>query len=129
MLSVCEMPQCINNQKEPDMAQQVPHGKHTLSLISAESAVYSRGALCLEGGRGGPHLSSLHKQEKSHKRRCMTSWDGGEWGGDYGWKRPQRQIVEFSLFVVSMHRVMICDLRSAWLQASVQGKGFYQWAS
>lgn len=34
----CEMPQCINNQNKPDTAQQVPRGKHTLSLITAVSA-------------------------------------------------------------------------------------------
>lgn len=38
MVIVCERPQCINNQNKPDMAQQVPHGKHTLSLITAVSA-------------------------------------------------------------------------------------------
>lgn len=47
MVIVCEMPQCINNQNEPDTAQQFPHGKHTLSLITAASVGYSREALCL----------------------------------------------------------------------------------
>lgn len=44
-MSVCEMPQCIGNQNKPGTAQQVPHGKHKLSLITAVSVGYSRGPL------------------------------------------------------------------------------------
>lgn len=44
-MSVCEMPQCISNQNKPGTAQQVPHGKHKLSLITAVSVGYSRGPL------------------------------------------------------------------------------------
>lgn len=36
MVIVCEMPQCINNQNMPDMAQQVPHGKHAEPYHSGE---------------------------------------------------------------------------------------------
>lgn len=42
-MSVCEMPQCISNQNKPGTAQQVPHGKHKLSLITAVSVGYSSG--------------------------------------------------------------------------------------
>ncbi len=63
---VCEMPQCINNQNKPDTAQQVPRGKHTLSLITAVSAGYSREALCLLccalscRGRGASGMAAPH---------------------------------------------------------------------
>lgn len=54
---VCEMPQCFNRQNKPDTAQQVPHSKHTLSLITAVTAACSREALCLfvlsRAGEGG----------------------------------------------------------------------------
>lgn len=88
MVIVCEMPQCINNQNKPDMAQQVPHGKHTLGLIAAVSAGYSRDGLCLvlfraelqRAGWGGGwlHLSKTQftQAEMPDKRRCMTSYAG-----------------------------------------------------
>lgn len=48
MIIGCEMPQCIHNRNKRDTAQQVLHGKHTLSLITAVSTGYGkREALCL----------------------------------------------------------------------------------
>lgn len=77
---VCEMPQCIHNQNKRDMAQQVPHGKHMLSLITAVRAGYSREALCLFCSglscRGRGTLEWLHLTRSSlHRQRRQTKED------------------------------------------------------
>lgn len=80
VIMVCEMPQCIHNQNKRDMAQQVPHGKHTLSLITAVCAGYSGEALCLFCSglscRGRGTLEWLHLTRGSlHRQRRQTKED------------------------------------------------------
>lgn len=143
-MSVCEMPQCISNQNEPGTAQQVPHGKHKLSLITAVSVGYSREALCLFPfsvfcsrlscrGRGAPlkwlHLarSSFHKPKATKKIICMTSYGGEDWCRDYifsyrkCWKGHSDGFWSFSR-CGSLQ--MIYNLRFVWLQVSLQARAF-----
>lgn len=114
VIIVCEMPQCIHNQNKRDMAQQVPHGKHTLSLITAVCAGYSGEALCLfcSGlscrGRGTLewlHLtrSSLHRQRRQTKEDAWLPYGGEDWSRDFissyrrGWKGHGDRLWNFSL--------------------------------
>lgn len=120
MIIGCEMPQCIHNRNKRDTAQQVLHGKHTLSLITAVSTGYGkREALCLffvfwtelqRAGRGGgdsgmaaPHEKQFTQAERANKRRCMTSHGGQDAISrlhlliSQKLERPQWQIVEFFL--------------------------------
>lgn len=69
----------------PDTAQQVPHGKHMLSLITAVGAGSSREAFCLfcsglncrgRGCRPKPHEKRFTRARESHERGCVTSHGG-----------------------------------------------------
>lgn len=139
------MPQCIHNRNKRDTAQQVLHGKHTLSLITAVSTGYGkREALCLffvfwteqqrAGGRrvgwegvsgmAAPHEKQFTQAERANKRRRMTSHSGEDAISrshlliSQKLERPQWQIVEFVLLPWwSM-------MYTQWLQGSMQGRAF-----
>lgn len=80
VIIACEMLQWFHNQNKRDMAQQVPHSKHTLSLITAVWAGCSAEALCLFCSglscRGRGTLEWLHLTRSSlHKLRRQTKED------------------------------------------------------
>lgn len=115
----------------PDTAQQVPHGKHTLSLITAVGAGSSSGeAFCLflfwaelqRAGGAGRNLtrSGLHERGSRTKEDARLLMEVKHRRGLLS-ERPQRQIVDFILCLCPRVQIYICSM---WLHEILPGKGF-----
>lgn len=126
---VCEMPRCIDNRNKPNAAS--PHGKHTLSLITAVRAGCSREALFVFfflfwAAWGGSGVEQFTQAGKAHKRGCTTSYSGEDWCGDYiSYRRGAAMVTDCGMSLCgfpSTRAQIINNLHSVWHQPSLQGK-------
>lgn len=136
-MSVSEMPQCISNQNKPGTAQQVPHGKHKPSLITAVSVGYRREALCLFSFffllfsaelQRAPlkwlHLvrSSFHKPKATkNKKICTEVKTVAEITSSHIENTEKITLMDFGVSLVVVSLQMISNL---WLQVSLQARAF-----